>query len=266
MGAQVFRDRDLFRHRAVNLTNLNFAGNMLAEARLECESGAAGEQENRNPNVKSYAAFSAFVLGLTVGMFGLLAVQHTMADGTTPSFLKKSFVANSVPVKNGVQPVSATAMTQDEGLNEGRSTATMMESMLEPSSSFSPAFSSSGSACSRRNALGRAAAVAAAVIGAPAFAAPAMTIKMGTDGGQLQYVPSEATICKGDSVTWVMNKAGPHNVQFNEVPDGVELEGSELIGTEGEKFTQKFDVAGDYSYFCSPHGGAGMVGQLTVKA
>merc|ERR1712066_500922 len=132
----------------------------------------------------------------------------------------------------------------------------------------SPAFSSSGSACSRRNALIRAAGVAAAVIGAPAFAAEATVIKMGTDAGQLQYVPSEATICKGDSVTWVMNKAGPHNVQFNEVPDGVEADeiGSELIREEGGKFTQKFDVAGEYSYFCSPHGGAGMVGSLSVKA
>merc|ERR1712048_817117 len=139
---------------------------MPAGARLECESGAAGEQQgNPNPNVKSHATFSAFVLGLTVGVFGLLVVQHAMADETTPSFLKKSFVVNSAPVKNGVQPVSATAtaMANDEERNAGRASATMMESMLEPS--FSAAFSSSsssGSACSRRDALARAAAVAAA--------------------------------------------------------------------------------------------------------
>merc|ERR1712187_1029313 len=104
---------------------------------------------------------------------------------------KKSFVVNSVPVKNGVQAVSATVM------------APMMESKLGGEPSFSPAFSSasSGSACSRRDALIRAAGVAAAVIGAPAFAAETKVIKMGTDSGQLQYVPSEATICKGDSVT-----------------------------------------------------------------
>merc|ERR1712066_730513 len=110
----------------------------------------------------------------------------------------------------------------------------------------SPAFSSSGSACSRRNALIRAAGVAAAVIGAPAFAAEATVIKMGTDSGQLQYVPSEATICKGDSVTWVNNKAGPHNVQFNEVPDGADADslGCETIGEEGATHTAKFDVAG----------------------
>merc|ERR1712217_828086 len=177
-----------------------------------------------------------------------------MAEETTPSFLKKSFVANSVAVKNGVQSVSATAMTKDEGINVGRSTATMMESMLEPS--FSPAaFSSSGSACSRRNALGRAAAVAAAVIGAPAFAAPAMTIKMGTDAGQLQYVPSEGTICKGDSVSWVINKAAPHNVQFNEVPDGVDADSlncAELMTEEGKGCTRTFTEPGDYAYYCTP--------------
>merc|ERR1712048_617927 len=104
--------------------------------------------------------------------------------------------------------------------------ATMMESKQGGEPSFSPAFSSSssGSACSRRDALIRAAGVAAAAIGAPAFAAETTVIKMGTDAGLLQYVPSEATICKGDSVTWVMNKAGPHNVEFNEVPAGVDEE------------------------------------------
>merc|ERR1711972_498459 len=226
-----------------------------------------------NPNVKSYATFSAFVLGLTVGVFGLLVVQHAMADETTPSFLKKSFVVNSAPVKNGVQVVSATAMANDEGLVQ-RSPAAMMEPKLEPSSSFSsfsPAFSSSGfsgSACSRRNALIRAAGVAAAAIGAPGFAAATTVIKMGDDTARLVYEPNEATICKGDSVTWVNNKGGPHNVQFNEAPDGVEADdlGSELIREDGAKFTQTFNVAGEYSYFCSPHGGAGMVGSLSVKA
>merc|ERR1712217_977624 len=218
-----------FRHRAVQLSKLNFDGSMLAGARLECESGAAGEQQgNPNPNVKSYATFSAFVLGLTVGVFGLLVVQHALADETTPSFLKKSFVVNSVPVKNGVQAVSATAMVTDEGVNVERSPATMMAPMMESKlggePSFSPAFSSasSGSACSRRDALIRAAGVAAAVIGAPAFAAEPTVIKMGDDKARLVYEPNEATICKGDSVTWINNKGGPHNAQFDEVPDGVE--------------------------------------------
>merc|ERR1712187_913002 len=146
--------------------------------------------------------------------------------GTTPRFLTKNFVVNSAPVKNGVEVVSATAMANHEGLVQ-RSPAAMMESKLQPFSSFSPAFSSSGSsgsACSRRNALIRAAGVAAAVIGAPGFAAEATVIKMGNDKAQLVYEPSEATICKGDSVTWVNNKGGPHNVQFNEVPDGVEAD------------------------------------------
>merc|ERR1711972_1266462 len=146
------------------------------------------------------------------------------------------------------QVVSATAMANDEGLVQ-RSPPAMMESKQEPSSSFSsfsPAFSSSGSsgsACSRRNALIRAAGVAASVIGAPGFAAEATVIKMGNDKAQLVYEPSEATICKGDSVTWVLNKAGPHNVQFTDVPDGVEADdlGCGLLSEEGQKYTQKFD-------------------------
>merc|ERR1719389_702829 len=93
--------------------------------------------------------------------------------------------------------------------------------MVEPSS-WSALPSSDGSACSRRNALAAAAGVAAAAIGAPKFVLAAPVIKMGTDSGQLVYEPSDVTICKGDSVTWVNNKGGPHNVVFNEVPDGAD--------------------------------------------
>merc|ERR1712110_1349637 len=63
--------------------------------------------------------------------------------------------------------------------------------------------------CSRRNALGRMAAAAAAMIGAPALVSAAASVKMGSDAGQLIYVPSELTVCKGDTVTWVNNKGGP---------------------------------------------------------
>lgn len=249
---------------------------MLAEgARLECESGVAGgeQQENQRRNVKSYgSAASAFVLGMMVGVVGLIAVQHTMAGDTTPSFLKKSFAVSTAPVKNGVQLAPAAAVANQQGFKVGRSSVTMVEPMMEPfSESAFP--SSAGSACSRRNALARAAAVAAAAIGAPALAAGATTIKMGSDSGQLVFAPSDATICVGDTVTWINNKAGPHAVQFQEdgVPSGVNAEKismpeGDLLTEEGQKFSMKFDKAGTYSYICPPHAGGGMVGELTVKA
>ena len=62
-----------------------------------------------------------------------------------------------------------------------------------------------------------------AAVGAPGFAAETKTVKMGSDSGQLVFVPDEVKICKGDSITWVNNKGGPHNVVFVEdaIPSGV---------------------------------------------
>merc|ERR1712159_532320 len=84
--------------------------------------------------------------------------------------------------------------------------------------------------CTRRNAMARAAGLAAGLaltqVNAPGFAAETKTIKMGSDSGQLVFVPDEVKICKGDTVTWVNNKGGPHNVVFDEeaVPSGVDAE------------------------------------------
>merc|ERR1719174_3568339 len=87
---------------------------------------------------------------------------------------------------------------------------------------------------------------------------------MGADSGQLVFVPDELKICKGDSVTWVNNKAGPHNVVFDEddIPDGVSQESISMddqLGEEGQTYTKKFDVAGQYGYYYEPHRGPGMV-------
>merc|ERR1712146_789281 len=125
----------------------------------------------------------------------------------------------------------------------------------------------SDSMCTRRHAMARAAGLAAglalATVNAPGFAAETKTVKMGSDSGQLVFVPDEIKLCKGDSVTWVNNKGGPHNVVFDEkaIPSGVSQESISMdgqLGEEGETFTKKFDVAGTYSYYCEPHRGAGM--------
>merc|ERR1711865_1279052 len=104
---------------------------------------------------------------------------------------------------------------------------------------------------------------------APSFAAETKTVKMGSDNGQLVFVPDEIKICKGDTVTWVNNKGGPHNVVFDEeaIPAGVSQESISMddqLGEEGETFSKKFDVAGEYKYYCEPHRGAGMNAALTV--
>merc|ERR1719486_1092713 len=127
--------------------------------------------------------------------------------------------------------------------------------------------------CTRRNAMARAAGLAAGLalstVNAPGFAAGTASVKMGSDNGQLVFVPDEIKICKGDTVTWVNNKGGPHNVVFDEdaIPSGVSQESISMddqLGDEGATFSKKFDTAGTYGYYCEPHRGAGMTATLIV--
>lgn len=51
------------------------------------------------------------------------------------------------------------------------------------------------------------------------------------------------------------------------IPAGVDVESISMedqLGEPGDTYSKKFDVAGDYAYFCEPHRGAGMNGKLVV--
>jgi plastocyanin len=109
------------------------------------------------------------------------------------------------------------------------------------------------------------------MIASPANAA-SYEVKMGTDAGLLAFEPSTLTVKAGDTVTWVNNKMAPHNVIFDEnaVPGGKavadKLSHSQLTFAPGESYSSKFDVdPGEYTYFCAPHRGAGMVGKIIVE-
>ena len=119
-------------------------------------------------------------------------------------------------------------------------------------------------------AAGLAAGLALSQVNAPGFAAETKQVKMGSDSGQLVFVPDEIKICKGDSITWTNNKGGPHNVVFDEeaVPSGVNAEKISMdgqLGEEGATYTTKLDTAGSYSYYCEPHRGAGMNAVVIVE-
>ena len=108
-------------------------------------------------------------------------------------------------------------------------------------------------------------------LSAPALAAD-HTVKMGSDGGLLVYEPATLTVSKGDTVTWENNKMAPHNVIFdsNNVPGGKavadKLSNSKLTFSPGESYSSTFDVEpGEYTYYCAPHRGAGMMGKIIVK-
>ncbi|MBD2325594.1 plastocyanin [Alkalinema sp. FACHB-956] len=98
-----------------------------------------------------------------------------------------------------------------------------------------------------------------------------VTVKMGTTKG-LVFEPAVANIKPGDTVTWEVGQLPPHNVQFDKVPGGdsalaASLSHKSLEGA-GKTFSVTFPAdapAGEYSYFCMPHRGAGMVGRIVVN-
>jgi len=148
----------------------------------------------------------------------------------------------SVADQNGVKgPVKALEML---ALNDDLNTVIQSDNM-----------------CTRRRAMARAAGLAAglalATVNAPSFAAETKTVKMGSDSGQLVFVPDEIKICKGDSVTWVNNKGGPHNVVFDEdeIPDGVDQAAISMdsqLGDEGATYRRSSTLRAPTPTIASP--------------
>jgi plastocyanin len=92
--------------------------------------------------------------------------------------------------------------------------------------------------------------------------ADTVTVYMGSNGGQLVFDPKVVTIKVGDTVKWVNNKAFPHNVVF----DGhAELSHKKLAQKPKAELESTFNEAGEFSYYCSPHRGAGMQGKVIVE-
>jgi plastocyanin len=105
-------------------------------------------------------------------------------------------------------------------------------------------------------------------------AAASYTVKMGADNGMLVFEPAKLTVKPGDTVNFVINKVPPHNVIFDEatIPGADKALAKSMShkklemapGDTIEVTIPKDAPAGDYTYYCEPHRGAGMVGKLTV--
>tara|TARA_R100001510_G_C7534260_1_gene124440 strand:- start:225 stop:548 length:324 start_codon:yes stop_codon:yes gene_type:complete len=95
------------------------------------------------------------------------------------------------------------------------------------------------------------------------FSAPAwaVDVQMGYDGN-LIFEPSDVTISAGDSVHFVNNMLPPHNVIVEGRSD---LSHESLAMLPGEEFDITFNDPGDYTYWCAPHRGAGMIGTVHVE-
>lgn len=105
-------------------------------------------------------------------------------------------------------------------------------------------------------------------------AAETYTVKMGADNGMLKFDPPTLTIQQGDTVKWVNNKLPPHNIIFDDknVPGAskalaTSLSHDQMMFSPGESYEITFadSPAGDYTYYCAPHRGAGMIGKITVQ-
>ncbi|MBD6620258.1 plastocyanin [Komarekiella sp. 'clone 1'] len=109
----------------------------------------------------------------------------------------------------------------------------------------------------------------------PSAAAETYKVKLGSDKGMLAFEPAKLTVKPGDTIEWVNNKVPPHNVVFdaakNPAKDATLAKGlshKQLMMSPGqtEKTTIPADApAGEYTFYCEPHRGAGMVGKITVE-
>jgi plastocyanin len=110
---------------------------------------------------------------------------------------------------------------------------------------------------------------------APGALAETYTVKMGSDNGSLVFQPATITVKHGDVVQWVNNKLSPHNVMFdgNKVPAEETqkisaLSHPQLMIKPGETYDLAISddlVPGQYSYYCAPHRGAGMIAKIIVE-
>ena len=94
-----------------------------------------------------------------------------------------------------------------------------------------------------------------------ALPAWAVDVQMGYDMN-LAFEPSEVTINAGESVHFINNQLPPHNVI---VEGHDELNHDALAMLPGEDFEVVFPEPGDYTYWCGPHKGAGMIGTIHVQ-
>ena len=117
--------------------------------------------------------------------------------------------------------------------------------------------------------------VSSLVVFAPSASAETYTVKLGSDKGMLVFQPKQLTVKPGDTIEWLNNKVPPHNVVFDPAKNPTkskevakDLSHKKLLMSPGQKTITTFPAdtpAGDYTFYCEPHRGAGMVGKVTVE-
>ncbi|KAK2974872.1 hypothetical protein RJ640_020787 [Escallonia rubra] len=120
--------------------------------------------------------------------------------------------------------------------------------------------------------VGVAAVVATAASAMLAGNAMAIEILLGSSDGSLAFVPGSFSVPSGEKIIFKNNAGFPHNVVFDEdeIPAGVDagkisMSEEDLLNAPGETYSVTLTEKGTYSFYCSPHQGAGMVGKVTVN-
>lgn len=79
-------------------------------------------------------------------------------------------------------------------------------------------------------------------------------------------------MASGEKIVFKNNAGFPHNVVFDEdeIPSGVDagkisMSEEDLLNAPGQVYEVQLTEKGSYSFYCSPHQGAGMVGKVTVN-
>ncbi|KAL0907896.1 hypothetical protein M5K25_022347 [Dendrobium thyrsiflorum] len=117
-----------------------------------------------------------------------------------------------------------------------------------------------------------AAVVATTMTAMLASNALALDVLLGGSDGSLAFVPNEFSVSSGDKIVFKNNAGFPHNVVFDEdeIPQGVDassisMSEEDLLNAPGETYSVTLTEKGSYTFYCSPHQGAGMVGKVTVN-
>ncbi|XP_044511084.1 plastocyanin [Mangifera indica] len=167
---------------------------------------------------------------------------------------------------------AAVVIPSFTGLKASASTAKAMSSSVKVSASAStvPRMSSVVKASLKDFGVAVAATAASAMLAASN--AMAVEILLGGDDGSLAFVPDSFSISSGEKIVFKNNAGFPHNVVFNEdeIPSGVDaskisMSDEDLLNAPGETYAVTLTEKGEYSFYCSPHQGAGMVGKVTVN-
>ncbi|KAK2997021.1 hypothetical protein RJ639_025800 [Escallonia herrerae] len=164
---------------------------------------------------------------------------------------------------------AAVAIPSFTGLKSAGATTSRVNTAAKVSSV--PAFPKLAVKASLKD-VGVAAVVATAASAMLAGNAMAIEILLGGGDGSLAFVPGSFSVPSGEKITFKNNAGFPHNVVFDEdeIPAGVDagkisMSEEDLLNAPGETYSVTLTEKGTYSFYCSPHQGAGMVGKVTVN-